>query len=105
MALLKMNFENEWEAQDMISILTSKYNISAEEAILSVVTERNFKRIMKEDWAYFAVKEWFIHNNNDNISDTDGVYSIAYSELNNPIINIDFSPKQVNMIESLKSVE
>ena len=45
MALLKMNFENEWEAQDMISILTSKYNISAGEAILSVITEKIFKEL------------------------------------------------------------
>ena len=45
MALLKMYFENEWEAQDMISILTSKYNISAGEAILSVITDKILKEL------------------------------------------------------------
>ena len=105
MALLKMNFENEWEAQDMISILTSKYNISAEEAILSVITEKNFKRIMKEGWAELAVNNWFIHNNNDNIWEQDGTYAISYNELKNPLVDIDFSPKQINMIDAVKHYE
>ena len=96
-----IDLKNEYEAQDMISILLKKNNTTEEKVILSVINEKNFKRIVDEGWARLAVRNWFIHNNNDNMAYIDGNYAISFTELKSPKIEIDFKPKQIDFLEAI----
>lgn len=97
MAILKLDFKQNEEAQDMLVLLEKETSLSAIEAIKFSINKQIAERIIIEGWASIALslwghddyeREWLTHDN--------PIFEIEISEEQEKIFNIVKNSQKVN---------
>lgn len=84
---LKLDFSNNFAAQDMINIIMNKENLSDKDAVEEAINYVMYNKIVKTGWASIAFNLW-----------GHGDPERKWSKLKNPIIEIDIDSAKQQLI-------
>ena len=92
--VITIDFSKETDAQDMLSKIMKKKNLTPEKALLSTITQKNFATILATGWAGMAVSFW-------GHADPDG----EREKLEDPIVKIKLSKDKERLIRFVMEEE
>jgi hypothetical protein len=92
--VLSVDFSNDIDAQDMLSKIMKKKNLTSEKALLSTITQKNCLTILTTGWASIAVSLW-------GHADPDG----EREQLEDPIIKFKLSKDKARLISIVMEKE
>ncbi len=94
MAILKLNFTDHKEAQDMINLIQKEKDLSVAEAIDFAVNLKTFNQIVKTGWGSIALGLW-------GHADSEREWLM----LDDPYVEVDFKEEKNNLIKKVASQE
>lgn len=92
--VITIDFSKETDAQDMLSKIMKKKNLTSEKALLSTITQKNCVTILATGWASMAVSLW-------GHADPDG----EREKLEDPIVKIKLSKDKKRLISIVMEKE
>jgi hypothetical protein len=92
--VITIDFSKETDAQDMLSKIMKKKNLTPEKALLSTITQKNCVTILATEWAGMAVSLW-------GHADPDG----EREKLEDPIVKIKLSKDKERLISIVMEKE
>ena len=92
--VITIDFSKETDAQDMLSKIMRKKNLTPEKALLSTITQKNCVTILVTEWAGMAVSLW-------GHADPDG----EREKLEDPIVKIKLSKDKERLISIVMEKE
>lgn len=94
MALLKLDFTNHKEAQDMIKLITQEKKLSVTEAVQFAITPDIYRRALETGWGAHALPFWG-HSDHRRI----------WQRLDNPKIEVELKSEGFRLLENLAQAE
>lgn len=88
--IMKLNFTNHEEAQDMIVIIMNDKKMSVQEAIISSINSKIYEQIVKAGWADIALDLWG-HDDPER----------EWSVMDNPCVEIDLEEDKNLLVNKL----
>ena len=92
--VITIDFSEDIDAQDMLSKIMKKKNLTADKALLSAITQKNCVTILATGWAGMAVSMW-------GHADPDG----EREKLENPVVQIKLSKDKVRLVNIVMEKE
>ncbi len=91
---MQLNFADEPAAQDMINIIMRDKKVSAADAVLFAINEKNYRSIVMTGWASIALSMWG-HSEPERVWDT----------LENPVIEVELDEKKKELLDRIMKIE
>ena len=94
MQVMKMNFKNHKEVQDMISLVVKEQGVTASEAIDSSINQQMYQRLLETGWGSIALPLWG-HDDPER----------QWIELDKPSLEVELSYEKIKLINDVKMKE
>jgi hypothetical protein len=94
MTLLKLNFTNHKEAQDMIKLIAQEKNLSVTESVQFAINFDNYRCALETGWGVHALPFW---GHSD--------HRRKWQKLDNPKIEVELNSEEFRLLEDLAQKE
>ena len=94
MTLLKLNFTNHKEAQDMIKLIAQEKNLSVTESVQFAINFDNYRCALETGWGAHALPFW---GHSD--------YRRIWQRIDNPKIEVELKSEKFRLLEDLAQKE
>ena len=94
MVLLKLDFTNHTEAQDMVKLIAQEKKLSVTEAVQFAITSDIYRRALETGWGVHALPVW---GHSD--------HGRKWQKLDNPKMEVELNSEEFRLLEDLAQKE